>query len=147
MKIYGLIIITFVTPMRKAIVISFLSIYVLSITELHQLLKFPILFEHFSEHHQKDNEISFWKFLYAHYAFETFKDGDFDKDSKLPFKTSDTCNCSNHINNLSEIKICFETETIFFKKETINKYYPKFTNSVFLKSIWQPPKFNYFFSF
>ena len=128
--------------MKRIIALTFLSLYLISSTGLHQFLKLPALVEHFSEHQQKDKSITLWKFLCIHYAHETVKDGDYDKDSKLPFKTLDNCNSSNHIKLLPEQKLCFNTIILPSEEKVICKYYPRFTNSTFLKSIWQPPKFS-----
>jgi hypothetical protein len=128
--------------MKRIIASTFLSLYLISTTELHQLLKFPALVEHFSEHQQKDKTITLWKFLCIHYANGSVKDADYDKDSKLPFKTLDNCNNSNHIILLPEQKFCFTTISLPSEKKVISKYYPRFTNATFLKSIWQPPKFS-----
>jgi hypothetical protein len=127
--------------MKRIIALTFLSIYLISTTELHQFLKLPALIEHFSEHQQKDKTITLWKFLCIHYANGNVKDADYDKDSKLPFKTIDNCNSSNHITLLPEQKFCFNTILITSEKKVVHKYYPSFSNSSYLKSIWQPPKF------
>ncbi len=127
--------------MKRIIALAFLSIYLISTTELHQFLKLPALVEHFSEHQQKDKTITLWKFLCIHYAYKTIKDADYDKDSKLPFKTLDNCNNSNYITLLPEQKFCFDSIFILTDKKVITKYYPSFFNSSYLKSIWQPPKF------
>lgn len=42
--------------MKKMFAIFFLSVYLISTTELSQLLKFPILVEHFIEHKEKNLE-------------------------------------------------------------------------------------------
>lgn len=128
--------------MKKVIILLLLSFYLISITELHQFLKLPALAEHFSEHKQKDRSITFWKFLCLHYAQGDFKDADYDKDSKLPFKSSDNCNSSNLITILnSEQKFNFNTILIPLEKKVLNKHYSSIPYSAFLKSIWQPPKF------
>jgi hypothetical protein len=127
--------------MKRTIVISFLLIYLLSITELHELLKFPVLVQHFSEHKKKDKKITFWKFLCIHYTHKTIKDNDFDKDSKLPFKNTDNCNSSNHISLLPELKFNLNAILVSSEKKVANKHYLRFTYSTFLKTIWQPPKF------
>lgn len=127
--------------MKKIIALTFLSMYLISTTELHQFLKLPVLVEHFSEHKQKDTSLTLWNFLCMHYANGNTKDSDYEKDSKLPFKTIDNCNSSNHITLLPEQKFCFNSILISTEKKVLNKFYPLFTNSTFLKSIWQPPKF------
>ena len=128
--------------MKRIFALTFLSLYLISTTELHQLLKFPVLVEHFYEHQQKEKNITLWKFLCIHYINETVKDADYDKDSKLPFKTLDNCNSSNHITLLPEQKFCFNTVILISLDKVIIKYYSRFTNFTFLKSIWQPPKFS-----
>lgn len=127
--------------MKRIIALTFLSLYLISTTELHQLLKLPALVEHFSEHQQKDKTITLWKFLCIHYANGNKKDADYEKDSKLPFKTIDNCNSFNHITLLPEQKFCFNTIFLFTEKKEIQKYHPSFSISNYLKSIWQPPKF------
>lgn len=127
--------------MKRIIALTFLSMYLISTTELHQFLKLPVLVEHFSEHKQKDTSLTLWKFLCIHYANNSVKDADYDKDSKLPFKTLDNCNSSNHITLLPEQKFYFNTILICTEKKVTHKYYPSFSNSSFLESIWQPPKF------
>ena len=127
--------------MKRIIALTFLSLYLISTTELHQLLKLPALVEHFSEHQQKDKTMTLWKFLCIHYANGNKKDADYEKDSKLPFKTIDNCNSFNHITLLPEQKFCFNTILISTENKVIHKYYPSFSISNYLKSIWQPPKF------
>jgi hypothetical protein len=127
--------------MKRIIALAFLSMYLISTTELHQFLKLPVLIDHFTEHKQKDTSLTLWKFLCIHYANNSVKDADYDKDSKLPFKTLDNCNSSNHITLLPEQKFYFNTILICNEKKVIHKYYPSFSNSSYLESIWQPPKF------
>jgi hypothetical protein len=127
--------------MRRIFALAFLTIYMFSATELHQFLKLPTLVDHFSEHKHKDSSITLWKFLCIHYAHGNVKDGDYDKDSKLPFKTNDNCNSTNHITILPEQKFCFNTILVSSEKKVLNKFYPSFSNSTYLEAIWQPPKF------
>jgi hypothetical protein len=128
--------------MKRIIALTFLTFFLISLTEVQQLLKLPILVEHFSEHHEKDTKITLWKFLCMHYSSETINDGDFEKDSKLPFKTIDTNSSSNQVIILNELKFCFNTILINSDKKKLIKYYPHFSNSTFSNYIWQPPKFS-----
>jgi len=57
-----------------------------NVFSLGQLVKAPILFEHFKEHKQLDARISFVDFLIHHYSFEEHTDNDEDRDMQLPFK-------------------------------------------------------------
>jgi hypothetical protein len=126
--------------MKRVIALLFIYIYLFSATELHQFLKLPVLVEHFSEHKQKDKSLTLYGFLCMHYANNNSKDSDYDKDSKLPFKTYDNCNSTNHVTLLPEQKFCFNSIQIPSKITILNNYYPQFSNTTFLKSIWQPPK-------
>jgi len=126
--------------MKRTILLSFLVIYLLSITELQQILKLPVLVEHFSEHQKIEKKIPFWKFLCLHYPHETVKYNDFDKDTNLPIKNTNRYNSSNHFTILSELKFNLNTTITSSNNKVKSKYYNRFTNSIFLKSIWQPPK-------
>ncbi len=59
----------------------------ISISPVGQLLKVPILFEHFTEHKEIDRSISILRFLVHHYSSEEHFDDDHDRDMQLPFKS------------------------------------------------------------
>jgi hypothetical protein len=69
--------------------ILFISIYMLAFAEFHQLLRIPLLVEHFQFHQQSDPQISFMKFLNMHYLGPIIVDDDFTKDQQLPFRDVD----------------------------------------------------------
>jgi len=127
--------------MKQFFALFFLSTYIFSATELHQFLKLPILIEHYSEHKQKDHSITLWEFLCMHYANGDVKDVDYSKDSKLPFKTHDNCNSTNHITILPEQKFSFNSILLPTERKMLCKHFPSFSKSNFLNSIWHPPKF------
>jgi hypothetical protein len=54
--------ITFVL-VKKLLPILFLSIYLVSVTELHELFKLPQLVEHFIEHKTEDKQTTFLDFF------------------------------------------------------------------------------------
>ena len=64
-----------------------MGFYLFSATELHELLKLPILVAHFEEHRSENKELSLIDFLAEHYGGANELDQDWQKDSKLPFKT------------------------------------------------------------
>jgi len=69
---------------------SFAAIFLLSLstftqTPLGQLLKLPVLIEHFYKH-QRNDRVSLWEFLNDHYSKE-HNDSDRSEDEQLPFKT------------------------------------------------------------
>ncbi|MBK8089566.1 MAG: hypothetical protein IPK31_17475 [Chitinophagaceae bacterium] len=126
--------------MQKAICILFLGVYLFSSTELRQLLKFPLLIQHYIEHKEQDKNITVWKFLSIHYEEATVIDIDYDKDQQLPFKSHDGCAGSGlgsfmptAFYSLVE-KTCKEESVTYIIS---NEY---LISSVYLSSIWQPPK-------
>jgi hypothetical protein len=117
-----------------------LSVYLISLTELNQLVKIPVLIEHFIEHKEKNTELSLWQFLDMHYAHGDVKDADYDRDMQLPFKSHDGCISSlmpvfvpGSFSLILERPIPLENNNYFI-------YTEQFLNSAFLSSIWQPPK-------
>ncbi len=129
--------------MRKIGVIFFLLIYLFSSTELSELLKIDVLFEHYAEHKVESSQISFSNFLYMHYIDHGSDNGDKDKDSELPF----------HSNSHNEL-VNFIVPTIIpvnhysisfvpvFKKDEKKSFYDVHDSmtSSFLSAIWQPPQ-------
>jgi hypothetical protein len=70
--------------MRSAISIFLLALITATQTPLGQVLKLPLLIEHFVEH-KKESGISLMAFLVEHYSSE-HNDADRTEDEKLPFK-------------------------------------------------------------
>ncbi len=114
--------------------------YLLSATEAHQLLKLPVIFEHYKEHQKEDGHLSMVVFLVMHYMHSSPADKDYDRDMQLPFKTQDDC--------ISSISPAFvpvfvqhdipAPEEIIAKKAYVLKN--QFLLSSYLASIWQPPR-------
>ena len=113
----------------------------ISLTELHQLVKLPVLVEHFNEHKQKNNDLSLIQFLSNHYAQEDDHDGDEDREMNLPFKSHDGCINSITIAFIPNNFEGLTTKSTFIETRTFSVYHEEFLQSTFLSSIWQPPKF------
>lgn len=60
-----------------------------SFAEFHNLLKIPVLVDHFTEHNKQDNAISFWSFIKLHYFDAFVVDDDYHEDRQLPFRDTD----------------------------------------------------------
>ena len=117
-----------------------LFFYLGSLTELHQLVKIPVLVEHYNEHLQKDKAISFWKFLSMHYAGHDHNDNDTERDHQLPFKSHESC-----VSPVIAAAFHDNQKTITFQKPVDElKHYSQlavqFSTTGALDSIWQPPK-------
>lgn len=127
--------------MRRIFSFLLLCVYMFSMTEMHQLVKAPMLVEHYLEHKEEDKSISLVSFLEMHYLNGFTKDADFEKDMKLPFKSiGDTCysyivvipNAFVEIPQRVEISLNKNTKGVIQKSQTfISNYF---------SSIWQPPK-------
>ena len=130
---------TFVS-VKKYIPIFLLSIYLISLTELSQLMKLPMLVEHYLEHKEENKNLSVLGFLYIHYAQKNVKDADYEKDMKLPFKTPNTL-----LSSVEIAPVLFGSEKFILKpipsdSKQYSFYSEKHLSSAYLASIWQPPK-------
>lgn len=125
--------------MRKKIAILFIIVFLVSTTEFAQLLKVPVLIEHYAEHKAYNTDLSFLGFLQIHYC-NNLKETSDPIHEKLPFVS--------HINTISFIGIVYSIPPILFEKVKINTTHNKIhafnediMESSYLSSIWQPPKY------
>lgn len=81
----------YIWAVKRTVAIFFMSIYMLSFSELHQFLRMPVLIQHFVEHRQQDPSISLLAFLNEHYIHQYVHDEDYQRDQQLPFRHSDCC--------------------------------------------------------
>ena len=125
--------------MKKVVFISFLVIFLFANTELHEVLKVPLLLEHYMLHKQEDKNQSFLTFLYKHYVlvqdhFHLQNDHD-----GLPLKTKDCIKYNPGIVSFLVIPYARLQEAPYQLKQRI------FFKNVFLSNvnqgnIWQPPQ-------
>jgi hypothetical protein len=71
-----------------------LVLYLATATPLAELVKVPVLFEHFQEHRQESPDISVLDFFRIHYFNGNKRDADFSRDMQLPFKTIEASSAS-----------------------------------------------------
>jgi len=124
--------------MQKRIAILLLSIGLLSHTELHQLLKIPILVEHFREHRRLDGNISFFEFIKLHYH-NIVVDDDYQRDQQLPFRDTECfgVTASNACEFFSVIvEICPPEEMT----QQFHPYVENNKSRLALSGIFQPPR-------
>lgn len=128
--------------MKKLISILLLFLYLVSTTELYQLLKIPELVEHYFEHKELNPDMTLTAFLKIHYDHPV-KDGDYGKDQKLPFII--------HSTPLSLVftinpEFSFETEPYHFDALEFHKIPSKDEDLCykgFLNSVWEPPRLSF----
>lgn len=128
--------------MKKAICILFLGVYLISSTELRQLLKFPLLIQHYAEHKAENKSLRLLQFLAMHYNDEDIIDLDYSKDQQLPFKSQN--GYTGAVLSVFEPTPFYLLVPRTFFYTAKHHFIPNddFTNTVFLSSIWQPPKFS-----
>ncbi len=126
--------------MKKLISILLISSFLISSTEFYQILKVPFLLEHFKEHKSLNEGTTFWSFLSMHYSNNDIKYADYEKDMRLPFKSSEG---SLHLLSISFINY-FSTTKLHKPFAKTLKTYKIFNDhkfqSSYLSNIWQPPK-------
>ena len=127
--------------MKSFIAILLLSICLGSTSEVHELLKIPILIGHFMEHRSENRQMSFWDFMILHYAKGEVKDADYNKDMRLPFKSLPELTGSILLIalipelQLPDAKYSFAEAAKGVDRKDL------FIRSGFLTCIWQPPKY------
>lgn len=109
--------------------------YLTSFTEVHELLRLPVLLAHFEEHKSQVNDMSFVDFLLMHYKTDVAHD---DQDNQLPFKVPGHSFAAISIAlPVQKITIC-ETATQLILSYTFDYKESFFSSS--LQAIFQPPK-------
>ena len=122
--------------MKRILSIALISFYIISFTEVHQLIRLPLLVVHFIEHKALSRDITFFEFLELHYSTETAHD---DRDMQLPFKDCSHCVASQTV-VLPVFNIDLKQEVVSYTPSVHTAFYKKFIPSSHLAEIWQPPK-------
>ena len=124
---------------KKILPIFLLSIYLVSVTELHEFFKLPQLVEHFMEHKSEDSKTSLLNFLMTHYANADDGDGDKSEDMQLPFKTHETECCISIATVLpTPVQVKFKhSEPVSVEYNILNDDVPVYLMPA---SIFQPPR-------
>lgn len=128
-------------PAIKKIAAAFLiGIYFLSGTVTSELLKLPVLADHFYDHKEEQAGTSLLSFIIDHYSKEDGTDKDAAEDSRLPFKSPESFTGFASVYMPPQgIVHQFEKplaadNTIFFIHNDA------FLSSQYLAAIWQPPR-------
>lgn len=126
------------TAFKKAAAFFLIVIYALSATASKELLKLPLLAEHYADHRSEGANISFIKFLVLHYIVEDGTDSDADEDSRLPFKSAEHA-VASFVSVAPTSFVVLEKPECKGNKEFAD-YRDLFLSSQYLSSIWQPPR-------
>jgi len=126
--------------LKKIITIFFLIIYLFSVTEARQLLKLPVVFQHFAEHQQEDKNISFFHYLCIHYLHGSPIGQDHDRDMQLPFKTSSEFALSVVPVLMTDVATNTLSPQLFIISNDFLHTNDSFISSEFGCNIFQPPR-------
>ncbi|UZJ63820.1 hypothetical protein OKW96_15525 [Sphingobacterium sp. KU25419] len=109
--------------MKKSIGIIFLIIYMFATTQLVEVVKMPILIEHFATY-----KGSFVDFLVRHYGGHE-KDADWETDMKLPFmQSSDIMFAPTLIPDLIAAEnVLFRSSTVLIPSEGLTQIFAPIT--------------------
>lgn len=128
--------------MKRFIATMLLSAILFAGTPLQQLLKLPVLVQHYFEHKQQDNSTSFAGFLIHHYLEEGKDDVDKDhaRDCQLPFKSMAlvvptsllTVTTVSYAQHVASPEIRSIQKPMAENEQAVSAQY--------LSAIWQPPK-------
>jgi hypothetical protein len=122
---------------KKLLVILLSALLLGGSTEIHQLLKFPFLIQHYLQHRKKDSVLSIIEFLRTHYTGKDHpNDNDDNEDNRLPFKS--TGDISHTDTPMIEKKI--DTSEISYLQEPPTAYYSEGILNHRSLSIFHPPR-------
>lgn len=125
--------------MKRFLAIFCLFLFVATATEFKQLFKLNSFIEHYKEHKAQDQSLSLLEFLDIHYGHGNVLDDDYEKDMKLPFKTTTSDFSSSQI--IPQVNIHFSpTFLVEFHKQSVFTLWNTFLTPSYLSAIWQPPK-------
>ena len=129
--------------LRRIIAIFLLSLQLFTGTELCQLFKAPVLFQHYTEHKGGDKSLTFLSFLREHYFNSDEHDPDYARDMQLPFKTGTGMLLVSHIISIPIPGFTIVPPAPAFE---IKKQYQSFKGtwqpSQIVHTIFQPPRFS-----
>lgn len=121
--------------MIRLAAIGLFLIYLISFTEFKEVLRLPLLVQHYGEHKAKAGELSFFEFLTMHYETDIAHD---DRDNRLPFKD---CNHSF----ISQVVVLPIQKISLADRTEINSpayhcFYLLHEPKLIASDIFQPPK-------
>ncbi len=125
--------------MKSSFAILLLSIYLITATQLNQLLKLPKLVEHYFEHKALNSNLSLSQFFSIHYTHGDVMDDDYEEDMKLPFKTQSICYTISILEKIPTIEFQVLIQE-FEVQKSVSFYSHNFTTASNLDNIWRPPQ-------
>lgn len=125
--------------MRRYLLIISSVLFLNCTSELHQLFRIPLLFQHFRDHQAEDPSITFSGFLKLHYSGQHPADNDDNEDNQLPFKYP-----GNILH--TDIPLAFEKDTdedpVVYQSTITAVLHPEGNTCKRSFSIFHPPRYS-----
>jgi hypothetical protein len=127
--------------MKKLATIALFCIFLFGSTEAYQLLKLPLLMEHYLKHRTENPEISFISFIKLHYNKKLIIDDDWQQDQQLPFKTQQSANAFMFgFVSMPSKPISVQVLVIPYPQKTFRIEKQHVYSFTLLQDIFQPPR-------
>ena len=121
--------------MTRTVSILLLFAYLTSFTEFSEVLRLPLLIQHYTEHKSQVNDMSFTEFLAMHYETDVAHD---DQDHDLPFKDcSHSLCCSSVVMPAQKISLSVNAVAV---NQIHTSFYLLHEPELLSGDIFQPPK-------
>jgi hypothetical protein len=124
---------------KKAIAILCFSVYLFGATDAHQLLRLPLLVQHYVQHKKANSQLSIIDFLKIHYSSKVVVDADYKQDMQLPFKTHEQDNCQTWGKKLPPL-FTLQLASTLNTNRNHTLISVSFSSLLSVYSIFQPPR-------
>lgn len=128
------------TGIRRLSGMVLLSLYLAAATPLAELLKLPVLMEHFREHAHERPAITLAGFILLHYFSGSPRDADYDRDMQLPFKTLELTPVAFAATHLAPEPLSWPLSPLPHSAQRLPATDPSFPVAPFLATPYQPPE-------
>jgi hypothetical protein len=115
-------------------------VYVPALAGFCELLKLPLLAEHFFDHNTGSKSTSITIYLIHHYITEDGTDNDAAEDSRLPFKSAAPSAGITFAATVPPLLYPIEKMVVLIKSVKI-VHRDMFLLSHYFNAVWQPPRF------
>lgn len=108
-----------------------------------EVLKLPMLVQHYLEHIDEDKDITVFQFFVQHYTegIDHNHQENHNHHDKLPFKTTDG-HFSSVVSMVSPPFVMVSHHTVAAAALRMPAYHQQDYSNAYLNSIWQPPRFS-----
>lgn len=129
--------------MKRLLVIFFLFTFLSANTAFGEVLKLPMLVQHYLEHTNEDKDVTIFNFLVQHYTGGINHDHreNHNHHDQLPFKAIDG-HFSSVVFIAASPSIVISHNTLVVTVVKLPAYSQQSYSNAYLNSIWQPPRFS-----